>query len=56
MFFVHINTFFWAHNNQSEEYEGPAVLSFRNILAEALKENEILEKEKSVDDNIKRSS
>ena len=48
--------FFWAHNNQSEEYEDPTVFSFRNILAEALIENEILEKEKSVDDNIKRAS
>ena len=48
--------FFWAHNNQSEEYEDTTVFSFRNILAEALIENEILEKEKSVDDNIKRAS
>ena len=31
------------------------VFSFRNIRAETLIENEILEKEKAVDDNIKRA-
>ena len=47
---------FWAHNNQSEEYEDQTVFSFRIMLAEALMENEILEKEKAVDDNIKKAS
>ena len=48
--------FFWTLNNQSHEYEDHTVFSFRDILAEALMENEILEKEKEVDDSIKRAS
>ena len=48
--------FFWAQNNQLEEYEDHTVFSFRNILTEALIENVIIEKEKAVDDNIKKAS
>ena len=56
IFFCAYKYFFWAQNNQSEEYEDHTVFNFRNILAEALIENEILGKEKVVDDNIERAS
>ena len=48
--------FFWSHTKDQEGYEEPTVFSFRNILAEALINNEILEKEKAAGDNIKRAS